>query len=97
LRNQIFSSVEKSDFSKKSDFKYRFAKIIGFGREVKGRRKDGSVFPLDLAINEMWLGNQHLFVGIVRNITERKQAEMALKKTKEEADSANHEANFWPI
>ena len=49
--------------------------VIGIGREVQGKRKDGSVFPLDLALSEVRLGDQRFFVGIVRDITERKQAE----------------------
>jgi PAS domain S-box-containing protein len=65
------------------------AKIIGIGREVEGQHKDGSVFPLDLAVGEMWLGQQRMFIGVVRNITERKHAEMALKNAKEVAESAN--------
>ncbi len=48
------------------------AKIIGSGREVEGQRKDGSTFPLDLAVNEMWLGSRRMFTGVVRDITERK-------------------------
>jgi len=50
-------------------------KIIGIGREVVGRRKDGSVFPLDLSVSEVRLGDRLLFTGIVRDITERKQVE----------------------
>jgi PAS domain S-box-containing protein len=49
--------------------------IIGKGREVVGRRKDGTVFPMDLGVSEMWLGANRLFVGTVRDITERKQVE----------------------
>ena len=49
------------------------AKIIGKGREVEGKRKNGSTFPLDLAVSEMWIGDQRLFTGIVRDISERKQ------------------------
>ena len=49
------------------------AKIIGIGREVVGRRKDGTTFPLDLAISEAQLGDGRLFTGIVRDITERKE------------------------
>ncbi len=60
-----------------------FAKIIGIGREVEAQHKEGSIFPLDLAISEMWVSNQRLFVGIVRNITERKQAELRLKESEE--------------
>jgi PAS domain S-box-containing protein len=51
------------------------AKIIGIGREVVGRRKDGSTFPMDLAVSEMFFGARRLFAGIVRDLTERKRME----------------------
>lgn len=51
------------------------AKIIGIGREVVGRRKDGSVFPMDLAVSEVRLEDRRLFTGFVRDITERKRLE----------------------
>jgi two-component system, LuxR family, sensor kinase FixL len=51
------------------------AKIIGIGREVIGRRKDGSVFPMDLSVGEVRLAGERFFTGIVRDITERKQLE----------------------
>jgi PAS domain S-box-containing protein len=63
------------------------AKIIGKGREVEGRRKDGSSFPLDLAVSVFHIGSQRYFTGIVRDITERKRAEEALR----EADRAKDE------
>jgi PAS domain S-box-containing protein len=55
------------------------ARVIGIGREVVGRRRDGGVFPMDLAISEMRLGAQRKFVGLVRDISERKRhfAELA--------------------
>ena len=54
------------------------AKIIGIGREVLGRRKDGTVFPMDLAVSEVLLADRRLFTGFVRDITERKKAEARL-------------------
>lgn len=53
------------------------AKIIGVGREVLGRRKDGSVFPIDLSVTEckQQTAECRRFIGVVRDITERKQAE----------------------
>ena len=54
-------------------------KIIGIGREVVGLRKDGSTFPMDLAVSEVRLGSRRLFTGIVRDITERKKAEEQLR------------------
>lgn len=55
-------------------------KIIGIGRQVVGQRRDGSVFPMDLAVSEMLLGNMRKFTGVVRDITERKRAEDELRK-----------------
>jgi len=67
-------------------------KIIGIGREVMGKRKDGSVFPMDLAVSEAWVGGQRLFTGIVRDITERKRAQEALAEAKEAAERSAREA-----
>ena len=52
----------------------------GLGREVVGRRKDGSAFPLEIAVSEMTLRGQRYFTGILRDISARKQAEEALRK-----------------
>ena len=59
------------------------AKIIGIGRQMEGRRKDGSIFPMDLAVTEMRLGDQLMFVGIIRDVTEKKQAEEELQRSYE--------------
>lgn len=53
----------------------REAKIIGIGREVHGRRKDGSIFPLDLSVAEVCVDGRTIYSGILRDITTRKQAE----------------------
>ncbi|WP_440053081.1 PAS domain S-box protein [Pseudoalteromonas sp. T1lg65] len=53
-------------------------KVIGSGREVLGKRKNGSVFPMSLAVSEMKVGNKIMFTGIVRDITERRKYETAL-------------------
>jgi len=55
-------------------------KIIGIGREVEGVRKDGSRFPLDLSVSEMMVGGLRMFTGIIRDISERKAAEEALRE-----------------
>lgn len=50
-------------------------KIIGIGREVEGRRKDGTVFPLYLAVSEVSFGHRRLFTGFVHDLTDLKRAE----------------------
>ena len=55
-------------------------RIIGIGREVEGLRKDGSRFPLELAVGETRLADgRRVFTGIVRDISERKRAEETLR------------------
>ena len=48
------------------------AKVIGIGREVIGLRKDGTTFPMELAVNEMRLAERRLFIGIIRDATTRR-------------------------
>ncbi|MBI2236593.1 MAG: PAS domain S-box protein [Magnetospirillum sp.] len=59
------------------------ARIIGIGREVEGLRKDGSVFPMDLAVGEGMLGGGRIFAGIVRDITDRRLVEEKLRASEE--------------
>ncbi|MDO8775445.1 MAG: PAS domain S-box protein, partial [Burkholderiaceae bacterium] len=70
------------------------ARAIGLGREVVGRRKDGSIFPMEIAVSEMWLGGQRYFTGILRDITARKQAEEALLKAGALQSAIFNSANF---
>jgi PAS domain S-box-containing protein len=64
-------------------------KIIGIGREVTGLRKDGSKFPLELAVSEFRLANKRYFQGIVHDATDRKQAEAAERAARKEAEEAS--------
>jgi PAS domain S-box-containing protein len=69
------------------------AKIIGRGREVTGQRKDGSTFPMDLAVTEFRIESRPFFTGIVRDITERKRLEQQLKQRVEELAEADRQKN----
>lgn len=66
-------------------------KVIGIGREVVGQRKDGTTFPMELGINEMHIGIERMFVGTVRDITERKESEAAIQEYVEKLKRSNQE------
>ena len=51
------------------------AKIIGIGRETFARKKDGTLFPMDLSVSEVKLSDRRIFTGFIRDITERKRLE----------------------
>jgi PAS domain S-box-containing protein len=55
-------------------------KIIGIGREVIGMRKDGSTFPMDLSVGEAKQDGESIFVGIIHDLTARKQTEEQLRQ-----------------
>jgi PAS domain S-box-containing protein len=65
------------------------ANIIGFGRELFGLHKDGTQFPIELAVNEVDIDGKRYFTGVVRDITERKGAERSLIEAKDLAERAN--------
>jgi two-component system sensor kinase FixL len=59
-------------------------RIIGIGREVTAQRRDGTTFPVDLSVGEYRSGGVHGFVGILRDISERKAQERLLQRRTEE-------------
>ncbi|MBK7337697.1 MAG: PAS domain-containing sensor histidine kinase [Saprospirales bacterium] len=62
------------------------AKIIGTGREVTGMRKDGSTFPMRLAVSEVLLEERRIFTGIIHDLSDVKQAEEKIRKLNEELE-----------
>jgi PAS domain S-box-containing protein len=50
-------------------------RIVGTDREVMAQRRDGSLFPIELAVSEMWQDGEIQFTGLIKDITERKKME----------------------
>ena len=59
-------------------------RIIGKGRVVVGQRKDGSTFPMELAVGETRTGESRFFTGFVRDLTERQDAQERLQELQSE-------------
>jgi two-component system sensor kinase FixL len=59
-------------------------RIIGIGRIVVGERKDGSTFPMELAVGEMQSNDGRYFTGFIRDLTERQQTEARLHELQSE-------------
>jgi PAS domain S-box-containing protein len=55
--------------------------IIGTGRELEGRRRDGTLFPFEVEIGEWDAGGERFFAGLMRDVTERKRAEADLRNS----------------
>ena len=59
-------------------------RIIGMGRLVVGQRRDGSTFPMELAVGEMHSGERRFFTGFVRDLTERQETQKRLQDLQSE-------------
>jgi two-component system sensor kinase FixL len=59
-------------------------RIIGIGRLVVGRRKDGSTFPMELSVGEMRSGDRRFFTGFLRDISERQETQKRLQDLQSE-------------
>ncbi|MGM0767665.1 MAG: PAS domain S-box protein [Pseudomonadota bacterium] len=67
----------------------RESTVVGSSREVFGERKDGTLFPLYLAVSETPIRDRLFFTAIVRDITRTKETERELQSARERAEAAN--------
>lgn len=68
-------------------------RIIGIGREVVGLRRDGTTVPIELSVAEAYVGSERLFVGIIRDISERKRTDERFRLVAESTPNAIVMAN----
>ena len=59
-------------------------KIIGIGRLTNARHREGRTFPIELQIGEAWVGENRIFTGFIRDLTERQQTELRLQDLQSE-------------
>lgn len=67
--------------------------VIGKRRELEGRRASGEIFPLELAVTEVKGESEQFFVGVLRDISERKLAQQAIENLNEELRQINENLN----
>jgi len=67
--------------------------VVGKTREVEGRRKNGELFPLDLRVSRITASGNNIFVGLMRDITERKAMEAREREVAEELRRAREAAD----
>jgi PAS domain S-box-containing protein len=70
-------------------------KIIGSGRTVSGLRKDGTMFPMELSVGETSHNDRRLFVGIIRDITQRQRHELRIRESEERFRDFTEAASDW--
>lgn len=69
-------------------------RIIGIGRVVTGRRKDGTTFPMHLTVGELQLADRHYFTGFIRDLTDQQLTESRLKELQSEV---THMSRFMAL
>lgn len=70
-------------------------RVVGTGRTVVGQRKDGTTFPLQLAVGEAHHAGESIFVGTIRDLSEQELAAHELQRAKEVAEEANRAKSLF--
>src|ERR1035437_3308599 len=68
--------------------------IIGKGREVKGLRKDGSVFPFRLAVSEVIYSGRTIYAGFIHDLSKEKEAEERISEYAQHLEQLVEERTF---
>ncbi len=65
------------------------------GQEMRGQRKNGETFPIELSVTEMRIGEEHYYVSVVRDISEQKASEAELRTALHDAEAANRTKSLF--
>ena len=65
------------------------------GQEMRGQRKNGETFPIELSVTEMRIGEEHYYVSVVRDISEQKASEAELRAALHDAEAANRTKSLF--
>ena len=85
------SSASGADSLVANDLSGRKKNFIGMAGEVEAKRKNGTPFPLDLAVSETRIGDRRMFIAILRDISDRKRAGDLLRQARDELVKANQD------
>jgi nitrogen fixation negative regulator NifL len=88
---------EEFDSTLSHSLKTGNSRIVGATREIRGQRKDGTTFPAELGVGEARIGDQRIFAGIMRDLTERSRAREALLETERRARAAEELASIGTL
>lgn len=77
--------INRPDIQDEPFLEFEPKKMIGLCREMLGKRKDNTKVPLEVSVSEMTVNDQQKFIGIMRDVTQRRQIEEALMREKERA------------
>jgi nitrogen fixation negative regulator NifL len=88
---------EEFDSTLSHSLKTGNSRIVGATREIRGQRKDGTTFPAELGVGEARIGDQRIFAGIMRDLTERRRAREALLETERRARAAEELASIGTL
>jgi len=94
IGNNVSMLMPEPDKSRHDGYLERYQKegtphIMGTGRDVIGKRKDGSCFPMWLGVSEIHIDSDVFYIGVIQDDTERKRTENALLQARDKAESAN--------
>src|SRR3546814_12057074 len=93
----LFRSRERHDCYLRHFLETGEEHIIGIGRIMSGRRRDGSIFPMELSVGQTASGARPLFTAFIRDLTERQKTEARLESLQSELIQVSRTSAMGPM